>query len=395
MTKLLYIIFTGIFFFSSSISHALEVIEILGGKANQIPIAVMPFKSFGAPKNIAKVNTVIKSDLSRSGLFYALDTRGVSASPNSDKEVNFSQWKSLEAQFLIIGRVDFLKKEKVKVSWSLIDIYKQQTILSGEYVGKKTQIRAIGHKVSDKVYERLTGSKGVFHTKIAFVEKYNNEKYKLNIADYDGYNITTLLDSKMPIISPRWSPDGKKIAFIEGRRTLKIKDIDSKKEVILLTPKDLFHMRDGDKYFTWSPDSKWLLVDWSKTLSNSEVLLMGADGSKRINLNESGYYDYSPKWVNEGKQMLWFSNRNGLKSYATSGRSQCDVYSMFFTQDAWDEFNLSDEDYKLMQAIKEEEKKKKAKRDACYHKVKASYKVFPSAYASGAIAKCRKKRAGK
>ena len=170
-----------------------------------------------------------------------------------------------------------------------------------------------------------------------------------------------LIENKLDNYLAQYSPDGKKIAFIEGRRTLKIKDIDSKKEVILLTPKDLFHMRDGDKYFTWSPDSKWLLVDWSKTLSNSEVLLMAADGSKRINLNESGYYDYSPKWVNEGKQMLWFSNRNGLKSYATSGRSQSDVYSMFFTQDAWDEFNLSDEDYKLMQAIKEEEKKKKAK----------------------------------
>ncbi len=170
-----------------------------------------------------------------------------------------------------------------------------------------------------------------------------------------------LIENKLDNYLAQYSPDGKKIAFIEGRRMLKIKDIDSKKEVTLLTPKDLFHMRDGDKYFTWSPDSKWLLVDWSKTLSNSEVLLMAADGSKRINLNESGYYDYSPKWVNGGKQMLWFSNRNGLKSYATSGRSQSDVYSMFFTQDAWDEFNLSDEDYKLMQAIKEEEKKKKAK----------------------------------
>ena len=170
-----------------------------------------------------------------------------------------------------------------------------------------------------------------------------------------------LIENKLDNYLAQYSPDGKKIAFIEGRRTLKIKDIESKKEVTLLTPKDLFHMRDGDKYFTWSPDSKWLLVDWSKTLSNSEVLLMAADGSKRLNLNESGYYDYYPKWVNGGKQMLWFSNRNGLKSYATSGRSQSDVYSMFFTQDAWDEFNLSDEDYKLMQAIKEEEKKKKAK----------------------------------
>ena len=162
-------------------------------------------------------------------------------------------------------------------------------------------------------------------------------------------------------IRDRYSPDGKKIAFIEGRRTLKIRDVKSKKEVTLLTPKDLFHMRDGDKYFTWSPDSKWLLVDWSKTLSNSEVLLMAADGSKRVNLNESGYYDSSPKWVNGGKQMIWFSNRNGLKSYATSGRSQSDVYSMSFAQDAWDEFNLSDEDYKLMEAIKELEKKNKEK----------------------------------
>ena len=172
---------------------------------------------------------------------------------------------------------------------------------------------------------------------------------------------TPLINNKVDNYLAEYSPDGKKIAFIEGRRTLKILDIASKKETTLLTPKDLFHMSDGDKYFTWSPDSKWLLVDWGKTLSNSEVLLMAADGSKRINLNESGYYDYSPKWINGGKQMLWFSNRNGLKSYATSGQSQSDVYSMFFTQDAWDEFNLSDEDYKLMEAIKEEEKKQKEK----------------------------------
>ena len=173
-----------------------------------------------------------------------------------------------------------------------------------------------------------------------------------------------LISNKVDNYLAEYSPDGNKIAFIEGRRTLKVKDVKTNKEVTLLTPEDLFHMRDGDKYFTWSPDSKWLLVDWSKTLSNSEVLLMAADGSKRVNLNESGYYDSSPKWVNEGKQMIWFSNRNGLKSYATSGQSQRDVYSMFFTQDAWDEFNLSDEDYKLLQAIKEEKKKKdKEKKD--------------------------------
>lgn len=176
---------------------------------------------------------------------------------------------------------------------------------------------------------------------------------------------STVLENKFDNYLAQYSPDGKKLAFVEGRRTLKVRDLKSKKEVTLLTPKDLFHMRDGDQNFTWSPDSKWLLVDWGKTLSNGEVLLMAADGSKRVNLNESGYYDYSPKWVNGGKQMIWFSNRNGLKSYATSGRSQSDVYSMFFTQDAWDKSNLSDEDFKLMKALEEEAKKakEKAKKD--------------------------------
>ena len=156
-----------------------------------------------------------------------------------------------------------------------------------------------------------------------------------------------------------YSPDGKKLAYIEDRRTLKIMDVATNEEVTLLTPEDLFHMRDGDQYFTWSPDSRWLLVDWGLSLNNTDVLLMAADGSKRINLNESGYYDSSPKWVNGGKQMLWFSNRNGLKSYATSGRSENDVYSMFFTQEAWDKFNLSDEDFTLMKAIEKAEKKAK------------------------------------
>jgi Tol biopolymer transport system component len=170
-----------------------------------------------------------------------------------------------------------------------------------------------------------------------------------------------VIENKVDNYLAQYSPDGKKIAFIEGRRTLKVRDIASNKETTLLTPDDLFHMRDGDKYFKWSPDSKWLLVDWGKTLSNSEVLLMAADGSKRVNLNESGYYDGQPKWVNEGKQMIWFSNKNGLKSYATSGETQNDVYGMFFTQEAWDEFDLSDEDFKLIEAIKEIEKKKKEK----------------------------------
>jgi len=155
---------------------------------------------------------------------------------------------------------------------------------------------------------------------------------------------------------PSFSPDGEKLAYIADRRTLRVMDMESENTVDLMTPEDLFHMRDGDKYFTWSPDSKWLLFGWNKVLHNSEVLLLSADGEERINLTESGYDDSTPKWMNGGKQMIWFSNRDGLKSYATSGRSERDVYAMFFTQEEWDKFNMSKEDYALLQEIEKAQK---------------------------------------
>lgn len=168
-----------------------------------------------------------------------------------------------------------------------------------------------------------------------------------------------VLENEMDNYLPEVSPDGKKMAFIEDRRTLKVLDLESKETVTLLTPEDLYHMRDGDKYFTWSPDSKWLLADYGRLLNNSDVVLLDASGKEEMRtLVKSGYYDRAPQWVNGGKQMIWMSNRNGLKSYATSGSTQYDVYSMFFTQDEWDKFRLSKEEYELNKAITEANKKK-------------------------------------
>lgn len=160
---------------------------------------------------------------------------------------------------------------------------------------------------------------------------------------------------------PKFSPNGEEIAFIENRAFLKIFNLAKKQTRTLLTKDELFYMQDGDQYFEWSPDSKWLFVEYTPVLANKEVVLIAADGKqKMINLTESGYGDESPKWVNGGKQMLWFSDRNGLRSMANSGSRQQDAFMMFLTKESWDLFNMSKDEYALWKEVNKKPEKDKA-----------------------------------
>jgi len=191
-------------------------------------------------------------------------------------------------------------------------------------------------------------------------------------------NEKILVETEKDVYSPKFSPDGKQIAYVEDRRNLIVMDLQSKAKVKLMTDEQLFTMRDGDQYFTWSPDSKWLLASYRPTMANSEVVLLDASGKQAMkNLTKSGYGDESPVWVNDGKQMLWFSNRDGLKSYATSGQSQSDVYTLFFDEEAWDKFTLSKEDFDLQKEIEKSNKKEddaddKSKKDKDEEKKKVT-----------------------
>jgi tricorn protease len=167
-----------------------------------------------------------------------------------------------------------------------------------------------------------------------------------------------LVSTDVDAYQPQLSPDGKKLAYIAGRKTLNVLDLTTKSIVTLMTSEEIIHMRDGDQYFSWSPDSKWLLAGFRPTLANGEVVLLDATGKRPMeNLTQSGYGDGRPQWVNGGKQMIWFSNRDGLKGFAASGRSQYDVFSLFFTKEAFDKFKLSKEDYDLMTEVEKAGKK--------------------------------------
>jgi Tol biopolymer transport system component/C-terminal processing protease CtpA/Prc len=161
---------------------------------------------------------------------------------------------------------------------------------------------------------------------------------------------------------PLFSPDGKEIAYVEDRSTVRVFNVDSRETRTLLTADQVFSTRMGGQYFQWSPDGQWLLFDYAiPGFAPGEVGLVKADGSGEIlNLTQSGFQDSRGQWVLGGQAMIWLSNRDGLKSVAQSGGSQADVYAMFFTQEAWDRFRLSKEDFTL---LKESEEKGKPKAD--------------------------------
>ncbi|HVF95941.1 MAG TPA: hypothetical protein VM871_01390, partial [Flavisolibacter sp.] len=190
----------------------------------------------------------------------------------------------------------------------------------------------------------------------------------------DPYFFASTLLKEVPVIEntkenyePEYSPDGKEIAFVEDRMTLKVYNIANKQVRTILTTNELFSMGDNDQYFTWSPDSKWLLFEFAEPgYWNGEIGIVSADGKgKKINLTESGYQDFEPKWVMGGKMLIWNSTREGLRSQANSGSSQADVFAMFPTQEGFDKFRMSKEEYALWKeadekAAKADSIKKKA-----------------------------------
>ena len=168
-----------------------------------------------------------------------------------------------------------------------------------------------------------------------------------------------VLETEEETFQPAYSPDGNEIAYLEEREILKVINLETKQIRTILDGKYNYSYRDGDQWYQWSPDGKWFLVGFKPyTAFNSDVALVSSDGNQELeNLTLSGYQDAHPKWMMKGKMMIWFTDRNGYRSHGSWG-SHDDVYGMFFTQEAFDRFNLTEEETELL-----EEKEKKEKKD--------------------------------
>jgi len=285
-------------------AHAQLTIDIPTTSGRQIPIAIAPMA--GESSQPQSVSEVIASDLSRSGLFKLVSASGVNPVPTEPSEVNFPDWGGRGAEALVIGKIATQGDGRVEVRFRLFDVQKSSQLASFSYLVAPQQLRATAHRIADVIYEKLTGDKGVFSTKITYVVK-RGGRHELQVADADGFNPQSVLASKEPIISPSWSPDGSSLAYVS---------FDQKKPIVVVqnlaqgTTRIVANFRGNNSAPAWSPDGKSLAVALSKD-GLTQIYRIAASGGPATRLTESSGIDTQPAFSPDGKWIAFTSDRGG------------------------------------------------------------------------------------
>jgi TolB protein len=296
--------------FAAAVAHAQLSIEITGAGANRIPVAIAEFAGDQAAARI--ITATVRADLERSGLFRMVDPGGTTLDENA--QVNFGDWKGRGADALATGSLARSADGRMEARFRLYDTQKQVALGGAAYLTGNDQLRAAGHRIADYIYEKLTGEKGVFSTRIAYVVK-SGGQFRLQIADADGQGAVTALNSPEPIISPVWSPDGRRIAYVS---------FEKKKPVVYV-----HHLASGQRQVVanfkgsnsapaWSPDGRRLAIVLSKD-GNSQIYGVNADGTGAQRLSQSSGIDTEPRFGPDGS-IYFTSDRGGSPQiYRMSG----------------------------------------------------------------------------
>ena len=286
-------------------AKAALTIEIVGSGATQIPVAIVPFQNEDTLPQ--KITTVVAADLTRSGLFRMVDPGGMVPVPYQPEQMNYPQWQARGASAVVIGTVAQRPDGSYDIRFRLMDAVKQTQIAGFAYVAPAAELRLTAHKIADVIYEKLTGDPGVFATRIAYVVK-RGKSYALQVADADGYDPQTILSSTEPIISPSWSPDGQKLAYVSfehGRAMVYVQSLVTGQRRIVA------RYRGSNSSPSWSPDGRRLAVVLTKD-GGSHIFLINADGSGTpTRLMSTPGIDTEPDFSPDGQWIIFTSDRGG------------------------------------------------------------------------------------
>ena len=298
--------------FLANAAQAVIQIRITRSTEARFPIAVVPFgwQHGGEPLPV-DVAAIVADDLARSGLFEPVPFDSLPSRPIRHDEINFKDWRLLGTGSLVIGNVTPAVDGGYVVEYQLYDVLRSKRITGFQLTAGEQAMRRVAHRIADQVFEKLTGDRGAFDTRIAYVTEAagadGKARYALSVADVDGHNEHVILDSAQPVMSPSWSPDGKKLAYVSfesERSRIFIQDVASGKRAGVAS----FPGINGAPAF--SPDGRRLAMTLSKD-GNPEIYVMDL-GSRRLRrLTQNNAIDTEPSWSPDGESLAFTSNRGG------------------------------------------------------------------------------------
>jgi TolB protein len=277
-------------------------VEVSGVGLTQLPIAVAPFRGEDAAPQ--KIGAIVQADLERSGQFRQV--AGVTAGLDETARPDVSLWRQKGSDSLVVGSISRLADGRFDVRFRLWDVVRGQDLGGQSYAVVAGDLRLASHRIADFVYEKLTGDKGVFSTRIAYVTKVA-QRYHLWVADADGENAQAALSSPEPIISPAWSPSGMQLAYVsfESRKpVVYVHDIASGKRRLIA------NFRGSNSAPAWTPDGRALAVTLSRD-GGSQLYAIDATGGEPRRLTQSSSIDTEPAYSPDGKTLYFVSDRGG------------------------------------------------------------------------------------
>ncbi len=288
---------------SAAPARAQLTIEIVGGAGTAIPIAIVPFD--GEPVG-RSISAIVAADLSRSGLFRLVDADSVVPRPSRIEDVQAAVWRGKGADAVVVGSVRPLADGRVEVRFALVDVVKQTPLVAMVYSVTPAQFRATAHKIADVIYEKMTGDAGVFSTRIAYITK-QGSRFQLLVADADGYDPQVIVTSNEPMLSPRWSPDGTRLAYVSFEKKKPVVYVQNLATGVRTA---VANFRGSNSSPAWSPDGRTLAVTLTKD-GGSQLYLMNADGSNPQRVMSSPGIDTEAMFMPDGKSLLFTSDRGG------------------------------------------------------------------------------------
>ncbi len=287
------------------------VIEITGGIEAAIPIAVVPFASEGAapPQDIS---TLVSNNLINSGRFDLLADEDLISRPHEVSEINFRDWQLLRSENLLIGKVSSFDGKMYQVQFQLFDVYQSRQLAGKRYQQVPVSgLRLLSHQIADQVYEALTGEVGVFSTRLTFVTEIHGatggKRYALQIADADGSNPRTILESRKPILSPSWAPDGEHLSYVSfenGKSEVFVQEIRSGWRNSVAAFEGI------NSAPAWSPDGKKLAITLSRS-GNPEIYVFTLSSKKLSRITYNHAIDTEAVWMPNAREIIFTSDRGG------------------------------------------------------------------------------------